>query len=46
MESKGISVNRVFKKLLCKDLLIHYDRFIQVVLDTFETDLKDDDNLY
>ena len=46
LESRGISVNRIFKKLLCKDLIIHYDRFIQVVLDTFESELKEDDTLY
>lgn len=46
LESRGISVNRVFRKLLCKDLSVHYDRFIQVVLDALESDLKEDDNLY
>ena len=45
-ESRGISINRIFKKLLCKDLILHFERFIQVATDTFEAELKDDDNLY
>lgn len=46
LESKGISLVRTFKKLILRDLSVHIERFIEIIMESFDDVLKEDQALY